>query len=383
MTITDITPYLVHVGIPDGYRMQSGAGYRLARQMCLIEVSTDAGITGYGSCSGAYDLDVVSTIVNKVLQPEFIGRDPFQTERMWETLYYGSLVRTVGARGVGIAALSGIDIALWDIKGKALGIPLYQMFGGVAQEAVQPYASSLPWHMEPRQAVEEAQRLAREGFNAVKLKIGDDMERELQVIEAVRDALPEMAILVDADMSYRVDSAIHMAREMEPYGIYWFEEPISIDDIEGHVRLAQSTDIRIATGQNLYTRFPFRDFLAAQGIQVAQADVARAGGFTEVRKIAGMAAAFNALWAPHTSGDIITTVANLHLIAASANAPIVEMDVTWNPLMTDLAPDALHWKDGTLLPPDRPGLGLEINLDWVRAHPYNGEPNISLGVKPF
>jgi D-galactarolactone cycloisomerase len=383
MTITNITPHLVHVGIPDAYRTQSAAGYRLARQMCLIEVSTSEGVTGYGSCSGAYDLDVVSTIVNKVLQPEFIGRDPFQTERMWETLYYGSLMRTVGSRGIGIAALSGIDIALWDIKGKALGIPLYQMFGGVAQEAVMPYASSLPWHLEPRQAVEEVQRIARDGFSAVKLKIGDDIERELQVIEAIRDAMPDMALLVDADMAFRVDSAIHMAREMEPYGIYWFEEPISIDDIEGHVRLAQSTDIRIATGQNLYTRFPFRDFLAAQGIQVAQADVARAGGFTEVRKIAGMAAAFNALWAPHASGDIITTVANLHLVVATANAPIMEMDVTYNPLMTDLAPDALRRQDGALLPPNRPGLGLDIDMDWVRAHPYNGEPNISLGVKPF
>lgn len=383
MIITDIIPHLVHVAIPDGFRTQSAAGYRLARQMCLIEVRTDEGVTGFGSCSDAYDLDVVASIINKVLQPEYIGRDPFHTERMWETLYYGSLIRTVGSRSLGVACLSGIDIALWDIKGKALGIPLYQLFGGFAQEAVRPYASSLPWHTDPRRAVEEAQRLVREGFSALKLKIGDDPERELQTIEALRDALPELEILVDADMAFRVDNAIRMAREMEPYGIYWFEEPISIDDIDGHVRLSQSTDIRIATGQNLYTRFPFRELLTAQGIQVAQADVARAGGFTEVRKIAGMAASFNALWAPHASGDIVTTVANLHLVAATANAPILEVDITYNPLMSDLAPDSLLWHDGHLVPSDRPGLGLEINMDWVKAHPYNGEPNISLGMKPL
>lgn len=382
MKITSITPYLIHVPIPEGFRTQSGAGYRLARQMCLIEVTTDDGITGYGSCSDAYDLDVCSAVVNKVLQPEYIGRDPFQTEKMWETLYYGSLMRTMGSRSVGIAALSGIDIALWDIKGKALGIPLYQLFGGFAQDSVRPYASSFPWHMEPRQAVEEAQRRSREGFTAIKIKIGDDPERELRIIEEVREALPDMDILVDADMAFRVDNAIRMAREMEAYGIYWFEEPISIDDIDGHVRLSQSTDIRIATGENLYTRFPFRDLLAAQGIQVAQADVARAGGFTEVRKIAGMAASFNALWAPHTSGDIITTVANLHLVAATANAPILELDVTYNPLMSDLAPEALRWHEGNLLPPDKPGLGLEIDMDWVHGHPYSGEPYISLGMKP-
>ncbi|HEY3268591.1 MAG TPA: mandelate racemase/muconate lactonizing enzyme family protein [Armatimonadota bacterium] len=382
MTITSIIPHLIHVPIPDAFRTQSAAGYRLARQMCLIEVTTDEGVTGFGSCSDTYDLDVCATVINKVLQPEFIGRDPFQTERMWETLYYGSLMRTVGYRGVGIAALSGIDIALWDIKGKALGIPLYQLFGGFAQESVRPYASSLPWHIDPRFAAEEAQRRGREGFSAIKLKIGDDPERELHCIEAIRDAMPDMDILVDADMAFRVDNAIRMAREMEPFGIYWFEEPISIDDIDGHVRLSQSTDIRIATGQNLYTRFPFRDLLAAQGIQVAQADVARAGGFTEVRKIAGMAASFNALWAPHASGDIVTTVANLHLVAATANAPILEIDVTFNPLMADLAPNALRWSEGTLIPPDGPGLGLEIDMEWAAAHPYGGEPNISLGMKP-
>lgn len=383
MTITDIIPHLIHVPLPESARTQSAAGYRLARQMCLIEVRTDNGLIGFGSCSDAYDLDVVASIINKVLQPEFIGRDPFQTERMWETLYYGSLIRTLGSRSVGIACLSGVDIALWDIKGKALGIPLYQLFGGFAQEAVRPYASSLPWHLTPVAAVEEARRLAREGFTALKLKIGANSETELDIIEAIRQALPDMDILVDADMAFRVDNAIRFAREMEPFGIYWFEEPLSIDDIDGHVRLSQSTDVRIATGQHLYTRFPFRELMAAQGIQVAQADVARAGGFTEVRKIAGMAASFNALWAPHTSGDIITTVANLHLVAATANAPIMELDITYNPLMTDLAPDTLRWKDGLLLPPDRPGLGIEPNMDWVRRHPYAGEPNISLGMKPL
>lgn len=383
MRITNIIPHLVHVPLPEAYRTQSAAGYRLARQACIIEVTTDEGITGFGSCSGAYDLDVVATVVNKVLQPEFIGRDPFQTERMWDTLYYGTLIRTVGARGVGIAALSGIDIALWDIKGKALGVPLFQLFGGFAQEAVRPYASSIPWHVEPAQAVEEAQIRAREGFNAIKVKVGEEPERELQVLEALREALPMMDLLVDADMAFRVDNAIRFAREMEPLGIYWFEEPLSIDDIEGHIRLSQSTDIRIATGQNLYTRFPFRDLLSAQGIQVAQADVARAGGFTEVRKIAGMAASFNALWCPHTSGDIVATVANLHLVAASSNAPIIELDTTYNPLMTQLAPDALLWQEGHLVPPGKPGLGLEIDLDFVHAHPYTGEPNISLGVRPM
>jgi D-galactarolactone cycloisomerase len=382
MRITAITPHLVHVPIPEAHRVQDAGGYRLARQMCLVEVNTDEGITGYGSCSNAYDLDVVASIINKVLQPEYIGRDPFHTEKMWETLYYGTLMRTIGTRGVGIAALSGIDIALWDIKGKALKVPLYQLFGGFAQDAVMPYASSIPWHVEPREAVDRAREIASHGFTALKLKVGDQWERELETIEALREALPTMEILVDADMAFRVDNAIRFAREMEQYGIYWFEEPLSIDDVEGHVRLSQSTDIRIATGQNLYTRFPFRDLLTVQGIQVAQADVARAGGFTEVRKIAGMAASFNALWCPHTAGDVITTIANLHLVAASANAPILEMEVSYNPLMTELAGNPFVVRDGRLAPPEQPGLGLEIDMDFVAAHPYDGEPYISLGEKP-
>jgi len=150
---------------------------------------------------------------------------------------------------------------------------------------------------------------------------------------------------------------------MEPYGIYWFEEPISIDDIDGHVRLSQSTDIRIASGENLYTRFPFRDMLAAQGIQVAQADVARAGGC--LRKCA-RSRACGVIQRPVGAAHIRRhhhTVANMHLVAATANAPILELDVTYNPLMTDLAPNALHWHEGNLLPPTHPAW--DSTLIWI------------------
>lgn len=382
MKIISIKPHLVHAWIPEAHRFECAAGYRLARQMCLVEVITDEGITGYGSCSDQYDLDVLATIINKVLQPEFIGRDPFQTEKMWDTLYYGTLMRSLGHRSVGMAAMSGIDIALWDIKAKALGVPLYQLFGGAAQDSVRPYASSIPWHVDQRVGVETAQRLASDGYSAMKIKVGDDPDREFRLVEAIREALPNMDILVDADMAFRTDTAVRTVREMEPFGIFWFEEPISIDDIEGHVRISQITDVRIASGKNLYTRFPFRDLLSAQGIQVANADVARAGGFTEVRKIAAMAASFNAWWCPHASGDIITTVANLHLAVASSNAPVIEWDINHNPLMTQLAPEALRRQEGNILPPDKPGLGIDLDMDFVEAHPYNGEPAISLGMRP-
>ena len=376
MRITDVRCRLIHCPIPPDQRTHTGAGLILSRQTALIEVLTDEGITGIGSVPSPYDLRVTKQIVEGVLAPALAGADPFATEYVWNQLYLSEVSRTLGTRGIGVAALSAVDIALWDIKGKALQAPIYALLGGAVSDSFRVYASSIPWLENGEQAVEEAELWVQQGYSALKLKFGGNLQKEFEALEAIRYAVgDEVELIVDADMSYRVDTAMHVARVLEDMDVFWFEEPVSVDDLDAYRRLS-GTDVRIALGRNLYTRHQFKDFVLSDAVQVLQADVARAGGFTEVRKIVDLAACFNLLWSPHTVGDVITTVANLHLAATCVHTPFIEFDATYNPLMTNLLTTPIHPEEGMIRLPDGPGLGIEIDEDFVQGYPYSGEPAV-------
>ncbi|WP_052664366.1 mandelate racemase/muconate lactonizing enzyme family protein [Nitriliruptor alkaliphilus] len=382
MKIESVRAHLIHTSIPPEKRVESGAGLKLARQMCLIEIRTDDGAVGVGSPSGPYDLAVLKRVVEDVIAPHLVGCDPGDIPFLWHRLYHGEISRNLGHRGVGIAALSGIDIALWDLRGRVTGQPLHQLLGGrYHPDGVRVYASSIYWDLAPQEAASQAESWVERGFTAVKVKIGANWRRDVANLSAIRAAIgTDVDLLVDANQALGRIEATRVLDALEELECYWFEEPISIDDIEGHrhLRAARRT-VRIATGENLYTRHAFADLVRADAVDVMQADASRAGGLTEARRISDLASCHGLDWNPHTFNDIITVAANLHLVAASAHPAMFEWDITHNDLMTDLADLPLAIKEGCVQPPDGPGLGFEIDWDFVAAHPWNGQPSIGAG----
>lgn len=382
MKITDVRAHLLSTPIPAEMRVESGAGLKLNRQMCLVEIVTDEGVTGVGSPSGPYDLGVLGRIIDTVIAPHLVGADPRNITHLWHLLYHGEVSRNLGHRGVGIAALSGVDIALWDLKGRLCGYPLYELLGGLYHcDGVRAYASSIYWDLEPHQAAERARELVDEGFPAVKLKVGRTPRRDERNIAAIRAAVgDEVEILVDANQSLDRVAARRLLSALDSHGCYWLEEPLSIDDVEGHALLRDlGTSVRIATGENMYTRHAFADFVRGGSVDVLQADASRAGGISEARRIAELASCHHLDWNPHTFNDLLTVAANLHLVAASPHTAMFEWDVTFNALMSDLGDFTLRLVGGKVHPPSAPGLGIEIDWEFVRAHQWDGEPAIGAG----
>lgn len=385
MKITRLTTHLVHCPIPEEQRVRSGAGLKLARQAAFVEIETDEGVSGIGPVSfgsASVDLFIVRSIVERAIAPMLVGRDPAGIEAIWNEIYYGVVTRVLGHRGAGVAVLSGIDIALWDLKGKRAGLPVYELLGGPSIERARCYGSSIYWSA-PEEAAATARSFLDEGFGAVKLKIGVDVRQDLESLAAIREEVgPDVDIMVDANQNYSADLAIRVGRELERYNVLFFEEPISIDDVDGHRHLAAALDTRVATGENLYTRWGFLPFIQGRAADVVQPDASRMGGISEAKRVADLAAAFHSYSAPHTFSDAFTVYANLHVMAATSNTIILELDRTYNPLMAELVDVPIKPVDGFLELPTAPGIGLEIDRDFLADHPYDGELGISAGGQP-
>lgn len=382
MKITQVKAHPLNTPIPVDKRVESGAGFKINRQMVLVEINTDEGITGVGSPSGPYDLAVLKRVIEDVIGPHLVGQDPSNIPLLWQRVFHGEVSRNLGHRSVGIAAMSGIDIALWDLKGRAMNQPLYQIFGGLYHsEGVRAYASSIYWDLTPEKAADEIDGWRDRGFSAAKLKIGRVPKKDAANLRAMRQRVGDgFEILTDANQSLDRSGALAMLRVLDDLGCYWFEEPLPVDDIEGHRMLRErGTPVRIATGENLYTRNSFNDYIREGAIDVLQADCSRAGGITEVRGIAETAASHHLSWNPHTFNDIITVAANLHLVASSPHPAMFEWDITHNDLMTKLGNYDLKLEKGLVRPPSGPGLGFDIDWDFVKGHPWKGEPAIGAG----
>jgi D-galactarolactone cycloisomerase len=385
MRITGVKTHIVDTLIPEEHRVRSGAGYKLRRQAAFVELTTDEGIAGYGPCSfgsASLDLGSVATLAERTFAPMLVGEDPHRIEHLWDKIYYGSIVRTHGPRGMGVAILSAIDVALWDIKGKRLGAPIYELLGGACHDPVPVYASSIYWGL-PEDCARAARDFVDQGFRALKVKVGLDVHNDLESVHAIREEIgPEIDMMVDANQCYTRHLALRVGRALEKLDVLFFEEPLPIDDVTGHAFLAAKLDVRIATGENMYTRWDFLPFFEVGGVHVVQADASRCGGISEARKIFELAGAFHLHGAPHTFSDALTVAASLHLVAALPNAVILEFDKTYNPLQTDLVKNPFVIHDSVIELPREPGLGLEIDWDFVADHPYSGEIGIGMGARP-
>lgn len=327
------------------------------RSQLFVHIHTDEGVEGLGIgiANGG-----IRSIIEQNLKQVLIGEDPFMIERLWERMFWH--VRSYGRKGAAFCALSAVDIGLWDLKAKALGVPLYRLLGQY-HERVPIYGSGGWTNFTQAELIEEqTDYIQRLGVKAVKMKVAKDFgksEREdVQRLTAVRKAVgDDIEVLIDGNNGYYAKQAIRMARHFEQLNVGWFEEPVLADDIEGLAAIARETTIPVATGEHEYTKYGFKDLIARGGADIVQPDVGRVGGITEWMKVAQLAHAFNLPVAPHAFQEI-----HLHLAMATPNLRIVEYlgvveqgNKLW---YTELPPVV----DGYWAPfSDRPGLGLELN----------------------
>jgi L-alanine-DL-glutamate epimerase-like enolase superfamily enzyme len=321
----------------------------LTGRSCFLCVHTDEGITGIspGSLS-----PVIRSFVFDVFKPLVVGEDPFQVEKIWEKCYWTQLGSV--RRGAPMRALSYIDIAIYDIIGKACKQPIHRLLGG-HRTKVAVYGSGINLPLTIEQLVKQNQTFVEQGYKMVKMKIGQkDMREDLRRIKAVRDAVgDDIDIAVDANNMYGVNTAISMAKRMERYEIYWFEEPVLLDNVEGIVKLAKSTSIPIAGYELENTKYGFKELIARGAIDICQADATICGGITEWRKIAALAECYGMPMAPHGANQL-----HVPMVAAIPNGLIIEWVYT-----TRIEPykDPILPKDGMMECKTIPGLGLEIN----------------------
>ncbi|MFC3127280.1 mandelate racemase/muconate lactonizing enzyme family protein [Pseudoroseomonas globiformis] len=369
MKVTDITCHVLQSKVEQPFTSARGWLYT-TRASCIVEVSTDAGITGWGECYGPAAVN--KTIIETQYRSRVIGRDPFDVEVVWEDLY--NRIKDYGLTGMTIAALSGIDIALWDIIGRAVGKPVHKLIGGAHRTEVQAYATGLYFIDMDRlveEAVEEAQEYVEGGFRAIKMKIGlGDPKLDLRRVAAVRKAIgPDVKLAVDANHCFTVPQAIRLGRAMEELDLLWFEEPISPEDHDGYVEVTRALDMAVAGGENDFTRWGFRDVIARKAMDIVQPDVCAAGGISECRKIAAMASAHGVECVPHAWGSAIGLAATVQFIAALPDMPpafrpmppMLEFEQTPNPLRDHLAKEPIVQHRGMVRVPDGPGLGIDVD----------------------
>lgn len=333
-----------------------------SREVFLVKVQTDEGVTGIGEGFALGCLDSLEVMLRETVTPLVIGENPLLKERIWEKIYRNTY--RYGRRGLLASVLSAVDIALWDITGKVANLPVYKLLGG-AKTTVPAYASG--GYYAQGKTVEdlmaEAAGYQKMGFGTMKMKIGAaSMALDCERVRAVRKAVgDEMNIAVDANNAYDFNEALKISRLLEPLNICFFEEPLSGDNIEDSIRLAERTDIPIAGYETELTRFGMRDFITRRAVDIVQTDAIWAGGITETRNIAVLASAWKMNCIPHFSAGAVSLAANLHLAAAMPNIPLIELTLDENPLRDKLGCSPIVIDQGNLVLPEGPGLGIEIN----------------------
>ena len=360
--------------IPLTAQMQAGTrtsqGAFGAVSIVLVEVRTADGILGYGECLGRFGARAYAELINEVFAPRLLGQSAFDIRRLWQQMR-ASLTGRAG--GMLVEAIAGVDIALWDVVGKALGQPVHRLLGGMGRSQVDCYASSVNWaSLEVMEA--QALHVVSLGFQAIKIKLGQPVARAIETATRLREVVPaHVRLSVDANWAYSLDEAVAVGHALHRPGYWFFEEPIVPEDVAGYAQLRRTVSVPLAAGESDYTVAHASELLRERLVAIIQPDVARAGGISETRDIATLAQAFHVGYAPHVGwSGAVCVAASLQLAAAMPAFVSFECMFIANPLRDALATQrvgaAQDLVDGRLTVPQGPGLGIDIDWDAVQRY---------------
>ena len=390
MKITSIKSHVLRYELDKelGYSQQ----YYKHRTAHLVEVETDEGITGWGECFGPGNIALANKyIVEKVIQPLIKGDDPLNKEYIWHKVY--NLLRDSGQKGMPIQALSGIDIALWDILAKKAKLPLYQLLGGKTNSKIPVYGYGM---MLQKKSVEElcelfkkeANQIKEKNFKAMKMKVGLGPKEDLKLVSAVREVIGnDFKLMVDANHAYNKNDALYVGRGLDEMEIYWFEEPVAPEDYDGYKELKERLKTNIAGGEAEFTKYGWNQLIKNNCIDIAQPEVCGLGGITEYLKVSALAQSNFIPIVNHVWGSALSVAVNLHLLTSLPDMPgglfptksMLEFDTTEkNIFITDLAEekfsilDQVKDKDGFAYPLENIGIGINPKKDFIKEYEYNG-----------
>lgn len=344
-------------------------GWAESRQTTLVRLETDDGLVGWGEGAD-------SAAINGILAPLVMGQDPMERAGLWEKMFH-ALYNANNAVGLVGSALSAVDIALWDLAGKAAGLPVHQLLGGKVRDKVAVYATGL-YYTEgelPDRLLDEARGYVAVGFGGMKTKVGGlPLEEDCRRVGAIREAIgPDIKLMIDANQAYNAATAVRLGRRLADLDLMWFEEPVNARDLEGYLQVKAGVPMAVAGGENLRTRFDYRDFLARRAFDIVQPDVMHCGGLTEMQRIAAMANACGIQVNPHVWGSPVMVAASLHLAATVPpcppartplpyeQEPVMEFDRTPSAIREELCDPPFDQKGGFIEVPTAPGLGVEID----------------------
>jgi D-galactarolactone cycloisomerase len=366
MRIADVKVHVLEAPLSEPFAWSFNS--TSVRAACLVEIACEDGTVGWGECFGPAALNAA---VVGAFRPHLVGADALASDRLWMHLY--NLHRDQGQRGLIVTALSGVDVALWDIKGKHFGAPIHVLMGGPVRREVAAYATGTyrRGSADPLgYIIDEVRGYVKQGFPAVKLKIGFGVAEDAALIRAARETIgPGTGLMLDANHGYDVAEAIALGRKVADCDIGWLEEPVVPEDLEGYAEVRRGQPIPVAGGETWFTRWNFRDVLAARAVDIVQPDICAAGGLSEAKKIADMAAAFGVRCVPHVWGTGVGLATALQLLAVLPHnpprrtpvEPLLELDRSEHPFRQAVLSAPIEHADGIVRVPDGPGLGIAVD----------------------
>ncbi len=383
MKITDLKTYVVE-NPPPHYG---------GRYWVFVKLTNDNGVTGYGEAySIPFHPQIVARMIEDVYERHVMGSDPFKIERLWRIIYSSGYTQRSDLSMMGV--LSAIEMACWDIIGKELNKPVYELLGGQVHEKLRAYSYLYPQetdktdvYCDPELAAKRAAEYVKKGFTAVKFDpVGpysafdprqlslEALEHAEKFVKFVRDAVGgKCDLLFGTHGQMTASSAIRLAKRLEKFDPLWFEEPVPPENMEEMARVAHATSIPIATGERLATKYEFARLLEKQAASILQMALGRVGGIIEAKKIAGLAEAHYAQIAPHLYCGPIEGAANIQIDTCSPNFLIQEGIETWGGFYAKILKEPIHWEEGYIIPPTKPGLGVELDEEVAAMHPYTGK----------
>lgn len=385
MKITDVVSHVLEYDLPEelGYSQQ----FYAKRSAHLVEVRTDAGVTGWGECFGPGGVARANrSIIQNVIKPMVIGADPLDRDALWHKVY--NLTRDHGQKGMPLQALSGVDIALWDIAGKTAGMPLYRLIGGAHRTRVPVYGYGMMLRRESVESLaqrftDEAAAIKSAGFAAAKMKIGMGAKADVRLAAAVRKGVGgDYDFMADANHCYTASDALYVGRALDELGAYWFEEPVAPEDRDGCRMLRSRLNVNIAGGEAEFTRWGWRTLLESGGLDIAQPEVCALGGVSEYLRVLALCHAHFTPVVNHVWGSAVAVAVNLHLLAAMPplpgglhpREPMLEFDTTDNRFRDELLTEPLDIQGqvarsgGFAAVPEGPGLGVEPDRDFIKHY---------------